>query len=375
MWDSMAGQRKRVREMWNVKEGWQVKCVISYVRNYGWWMFSVLFCGIVMSVFMLMNGVAVNEILYGMLLCAVLALGVSAVGFYRYKRKYLSIIELGYSASAATQIQREPRDVLEEAYLNIVKEISDQKCELENGAIRRERDLMEYYTMWVHQIKTPIAALKLLIQEDGDWDTEGEDEANRRQLYREEHRSEELQELFRIEQYVEMALQYMRFSSETTDFVLRRIDLDVVIRETVHKYARQFVSKKISLRYDALNKSVVSDEKWLEFVIEQLLSNAIKYTQKGSITIEAGGSEESGGPKEDFRIIITDTGIGIRAEDLPRICEKGYTGYNGHADKQSTGIGLYLCSRILQKLGHGFSISSEEGKGTVATITFYENEE
>lgn len=346
--------------MQKANAGWQIKCAVSYIRTYGWWMLSVLFCGIVMSVFMLMNGVAVDEILYGMLLCAVFVFGVSAVGFYRYRRKYLNITELGYSVSAAAQIQWEPENILDEAYLHIIKEISGQKCELENSAIRRERDLMEYYTMWVHQIKTPIAALKLLVQEDRDWDTVGD---------------EELQELFRIEQYVEMALQYMRFSSETTDFVLRRIDLDAVIREQVHKYARLFVSKKISLCYGALNKSVISDEKWLGFVIEQLLSNAIKYTKKGSITIEAGTPDKSEGQEEDFRIVIADTGIGIRAEDLPRICEKGYTGYNGHADKQSTGIGLYLCSRILRKLGHGFSISSEEGKGTVAVIIFYKNEE
>lgn len=346
--------------MQKANAGWQIKCAVSYIRNYGWWMLSVLLCGIVMSVLMLMSGIAVNEILYGMLLCAVFVLGVSAVGFYRYRRKYLNITELGYLVSAAAQIQGKPENVLDEAYLSIIKEIFDEKCELENSAIRRERDLMEYYTMWVHQIKTPIAALKLLVQEDKDWDTVGD---------------EELQELFRIEQYVEMALQYMRFSSETTDFVLRRIDLDSVIREQVHKYARLFVSKKISLRYDALNKSVISDEKWLGFVIEQLLSNAIKYTKKGSITIEAGNADKSEGQQEDFRIVIADTGIGIRAEDLPRICEKGYTGYNGHADKQSTGIGLYLCSRILRKLGHGFSISSEEGKGTVAVIIFYKNEE
>ena len=361
--------------MQKANAGWQIKCAVSYIRTYGWWMLSVLFCGIVMSVFMLMNGVAVDEILYGMLLCAVFVFGVSAVGFYRYRRKYLNIKELGYLVSAAAQIQWEPENILDEAYLSIIKEISDEKCELENNAIRRERDLMEYYTMWVHQIKTPIAALKLLVQEDEAWDTAGDDEGSQGQLYQEERRNEELQELFRIEQYVEMALQYMRFSSETTDFVLRRIDLDSVIREQVHKYARLFVSKKISLHYDALNKSVISDEKWLGFVIEQLLSNAIKYTEKGSITIEAGAPDKSEGQEEDFRIVIADTGIGIRAEDLPRICEKGYTGYNGHADKQSTGIGLYLCSRILRKLGHGFSISSEEGKGTVAVIIFYKNEE
>ena len=106
----------------------------------------------------------------------------------------------------------------------------------------------------------------------------------------------------------------------------------------------------------------LTDEKWLGFVIEQLLSNALKYTHEGSITI---GMEEG-------RLTITDTGIGIRAEDLPRVCEKGYTGYNGHANQKSTGIGLYLCSTILKKLGHSFTITSQEGTGTRVMIGFPE---
>lgn len=124
-----------------------------------------------------------------------------------------------------------------------------------------------------------------------------------------------------------------------------RTDLDEVIRMAVRRYARHFISKKIVLHYEETGARVLTDEKWLGFVIEQLLSNALKYTHEGSITI---GMEEG-------RLTITDTGIGIRAEDLPRVCEKGYTGYNGHANQKSTGIGLYLCSTILKKLGHSFT--------------------
>ena len=138
--------------------------------------------------------------------------------------------------------------------------------------------------------------------------------------------------------------------------------MDSLIREQIHKFARIFIGKKLSLEYQEVSETVLTDEKWLGFVIEQLLSNALKYTHEGSITI---GMEEG-------RLTITDTGIGIRAEDLPRVCEKGYTGYNGHANQKSTGIGLYLCSTILKKLGHSFTITSQEGTGTRVMIGFPE---
>ena len=202
--------------------------------------------------------------------------------------------------------------------------------------------MTEYYTMWVHQIKTPIAALKLLLQ--------SEDTPKNREYE---------EELFRIEQYVEMVLHYSRLESDTTDFIIRKCDLDKIIKEAVRKYARFFIRKKISLDYEPLNLSVLTDEKWLEFVIEQVISNAIKYTPEGKVSIYI---EEKG------TLVIEDTGIGIRTEDLPRVCEKGYTGYNGHTDKRSTGIGLYLCKCILKNLSHTISVESQQGEGTRVKI-------
>ena len=120
------------------------------------------------------------------------------------------------------------------------------------------------------------------------------------------------------------------------------------MREAIHKYARLFVRKKIKMELSSIDTQVLTDEKWLEFVIEQILSNAIKYTAGGTISV----------------YLKEDTGIGIAPEDLPRIFEKGYTGYNGHADKRSTGIGLYLCRKIMRKLSHEITIESEIGVGT-----------
>lgn len=207
---------------------------------------------------------------------------------------------------------------------------------------RRSSDMIDYYTMWAHQIKTPIAAMHLLIQDDGS-----------------EYEHELKQELFKIEQYVQMVLQYLRLESDYTDFVIRKLELDSVIKQSVKKFAGQFIRKKLSLVYEETGETVLSDEKWLSFVIEQLLSNALKYTVKGKISIYM---------EKDKTLVIEDTGIGISIEDLPRVFEKGFTGYNGRTDKKSTGIGLCLCKRICEKLGHRIWIESVSGEGTKVKI-------
>ena len=202
------------------------------------------------------------------------------------------------------------------------------------------RDMEDYYTLWAHQIKTPIAAMRLLLAENED--------ANRLPLA----------ELFKIEQYVDMVLQYVRLGCESSDLLLERCDLDSIIRACLRKYARSFSLKKLSFSFTETNLTVLTDEKWLSFVIEQLFSNSLKYTPSGKISIYAEGE----------RLFIKDTGIGIRPEDLPRVCEKGYTGVCGRADKRSTGIGLYLCKSILSRLGHSLEIISAVGEGTTVII-------
>ena len=204
-------------------------------------------------------------------------------------------------------------------------------------------DLTDYYTTWVHQIKTPIAAMRLLLQK--------EDTLLGRQLNT---------ELFRIEQYVEMVLCYFRLDSPSSDFVIKYYDLDDIIRQSVRKYAGQFIQKKLRLIYEPSGQKVLTDEKWLSFVIDQILSNAVKYTNEGSITISVDSH---------LVLSIADTGIGISPEDLPRIFEKSYTGYNGRVEKRSTGLGLYLCKKILGRLSHPISVTSTLGEGT----TFYIN--
>ena len=194
----------------------------------------------------------------------------------------------------------EAMNLIEEDYREVLGELSDEKQRLITSMEQKYREMMDYYTIWVHQIKTPIAAMRLQLQ--------GEAFEQNREL---------LEELQRIEQYVEMVLTYLRLDAGSTDYVLKNYDLDRIIKQAVRKYASQFIRKRITLEYEPFTCQVLTDEKWLLFVVEQVISNALKYTRSGrvSITLEA--------PKT---LCIRDTGIGIDPQDLPRIFEKGFTG-------------------------------------------------
>ena len=278
---------------------------------------------------------------YTALLCTALALLLALLDLRRFVRRHRQLKDALKSICVSDEQLPAPENLIEEDYSQLLRTIGEEKQRQTSAMDLRMSDMEDYFTLWAHQIKTPIAAMRLILQT------------------RPENSGEELsQELFRVEQYVEMVLNYLRLDSDSTDFVFKTHALDGIIRQCVRKYAKQFIRKKISLDYEGTDLQVLTDEKWLCFVIEQLLSNALKYTNSGSIRIFTQGET----------LVIADTGIGIAPEDLPRVFEKGYTGYNGRTDKKATGIGLYLCKRILQKLGHEISIRSEVGKGTRVSI-------
>ena len=161
-----------------------------------------------------------------------------------------------------------------------------------------------------------------------------------------------------MEKYVDLVLTYQRLGSETTDLVLKPCDLDAVIRAAVKEYARLFILKKLTLTFTPTGLTVLTDEKWLGFVVGQLLSNALKYTQNGGVSVYAQG----------MRLVVEDTGMGIPASELPRIFERSFTGENGRTDRRTTGLGLYLCRRACGLLGHGIAAESEVGKGTKVIV-------
>lgn len=322
-----------------------MKLFVSYMKEKGKWIALYVICVGLMSAILFFNKISINEICYGILICVFCLCFLFVTDGYAYVRKYRKLETLKQHMDVLPEVLEAPENMLEAEYQDFVCGIWEEKINQQNEMLGKAKEQKEYYSMWVHQIKTPIAALRLLLQEKSE----------------EINTSEEQDELFRIEQYVEMALQYIRLDSESTDFVIKKVDIDGVIKEVVHKYARLFIRKKVKLQYNEIHTEVLTDEKWLAFVIEQLLSNAIKYAAGGTVIISMNDEKE---------LIIEDTGIGINAEDLPRVFEKGYTGYNGHVNKHSTGIGLYLCYKIMKKLSHGIRIESEVGKGTKVFLSF-----
>ena len=172
------------------------------------------------------------------------------------------------------------------------------------------------------------------------------------------------EEVFKTGQYVDMALHYARMESISSDLSFARLDVDELVKKALKKFWLLFSGAGISLQLEACHTYVVTDGKWFSFVIEQVLSNALKYTKTGAISIY--GTDESGARVTEAcgYLVIEDTGIGIEESDLPRIFERGFTGYNGRMENKSTGIGLYLCRQIMDRLGLSIHVESERGRGT-----------
>ncbi len=280
---------------------------------------------------------------YPALVCLVLGLLCLGLDFRKQWNKHRRLLETARLPGALMDDLPAVDSQDDEDYQRIIRLLQDEQKQRENQMNRRYADMVDYYTIWAHQIKTPIASMRLTLQ--------NEDTEFSRRL---------AEDLSRIEQYVEMVLCYLRLDADSTDYVIREYDLDDIVRQAVRKYSAQFISKKVKLHYEPAAVQVITDEKWLAFVIEQVLSNAIKYTPSGGCV--AIGLEE---PKT---LCIRDTGIGIAPEDLPRIFEKGYTGYNGREDKKASGIGLYLCRRICRNLGHTITVNSAVDAGTVVRL-------
>lgn len=286
-------------------------------------------------------------------------------GFYRYRKKVEQLELIAAAPDINLSQMDSPVGQDERFQQEIMQQLNQMRIDVENASQKSSEDMTDYYTMWAHQIKTPIFALRLLLQEST------------------EENKEKLSELFKIEQYVEMVLGYLRTEDMSSDLKLSRCSLDRIIRDQIHKYAGIFVSKKLTLTYESISQDVLTDEKWLGFVIGQILSNALKYTRTGGIRIylekklsldtddvSISIGNDDCNKVENFTLVIEDTGIGIRAEDIPRIFEKGYTGVNGRDDNRATGIGLYLSNKIMRKLGHRLYITSTEGKGTKVFLEF-----
>ena len=240
--------------------------------------------------------------------------------------------------------EREVKSPLEIALAEKLEAREMELYQQRSDSERKLTDLLDYYTLWVHQIKTPIAASQLLVAEVAD-----------RQL-----KQQLEQEIFKIDSYTNLVLQYLRLESFHDDLVLKQVQIEDLVKEIIRKYALFFIQKGLNVNLYDLDKEIVTDKKWLLVVIEQIISNSLKYTKEGGLEIYMEGQE----------LCIKDTGIGIKNSDVLRVFERGFSGYNGRLTQQSSGLGLYLSKKISEELGHQIRIESEVGKGTIVRIQF-----
>ncbi len=282
-------------------------------------------------------------VLYPAGLCAALGAGFLLHGYTALRRRHRLLARLAQIPDDVPAALPAPQSLTEADCQAIIAAQHAHLAAWQADADARWRDTVDYYTTWAHQIKTPIAAMQLALQ--------SEDSPLARRLGA---------EVFRIEQYVGMVLTFLRLDSAATDYVFRPCALDALLTDTAKKFAAVFIDRRLRLEYTPTHLTVLTDEKWLAFVVEQLLSNAIKYTPDGGC-VRVGLCA----PKV---LRIADTGIGIAPQDLPRVFEKGYTGQNGRRDRRASGLGLYLCKRVCDNLGIAITLTSEVGQGTAVCL-------
>lgn len=288
-----------------------------------------------------------EPVVYTFVLTVVAGLVFGFADFVRCARHRRTLSAMIRSVPIDDRHLPDARDPVDASYQVLVRKLRDENARITGEQDHRLGEMNDYYTLWAHQIKTPIAAMRLLLADD---------RTDPGALW---------QELFKIEQYAEMVLHYLRLESLSADLVLREHDVWDIARDTVRKHAPIFIGSGVSLVFDHFSMPILTDAKWLGFALGQVLSNALKYTPRGTVTLRPD-------PSDARALLIEDTGIGIRAEDIPRIFDRGFTGANGRSElgQKSTGIGLYLARQVLNRLSHTISATSEMGRGTCIRIGF-----
>lgn len=322
-----------------------MKLVLPYIKEKRKTIVVLIFCAIVIKLIAFLYGAKTVDTNYALFICFVGVGLIACADFVKYVGKYRKLEYLKRKLAYEMGEFPEPEGLLEQMYQEMISKLHRSQKELVSSMDISAKEAEEYYMLWAHQIKTPISAMNLLLQSG---------EADPKILSA---------ELFKIEQYVEMVLHYLREKQMSQDMVLNRYSLSEIIKTAIKKYSRLFILQKIKLNFEPMEVTVLTDEKWLLFALEQIISNALKYTNEGSVSIYMDKENEN-------LLIIEDTGIGISAEDLPRVVERGFTGYNGRSNQKSTGLGLYLTKEVLNKLEHRLQLESQVGKGTKVMIDF-----
>lgn len=311
--------------------------IISYTASIGFFIASLL-----------LQHVEFNKITYPIILSVFIFMVYMGSSFYKSYKRYKELMEIRLTMDENEPKFPEAESIVEWEYQKSISKYGQIKSSHYEKLVNQIEEHKSHVTMWAHQIKTPITALNLIADRVPD--------AERKELK---------SQLFEVENYVDTMMQFVRMDSLNSDLVIKKTSLDSIINESVVYFSRIFIGRHISLKKGEINAIVTTDDKWTVFVVKQILSNALKYSEDGS-QIKIYKEED----EKNIYLIIQDFGVGIDKGDIPRLFELGFTGYNGHRDKKATGIGLYLSSQILRRLGHTIRIESELGKGTKVIIGF-----
>ena len=286
-------------------------------------------------------------ILFGYLLVCIVFITISVLATLEIEYVFLGIEILGFILFVYLIVHwfhyQKLSDVKDDN-----ERLLNENRNLKSEMLNQKDDLNAYFLMWLHQIKTPITVSKLLLEKP--------DETTNTKLK---------MQLMYIEQYINMAMNYLKMIDHSTDMDITEVNLDDIIKNLLKKYSLLFIHNHISLEYQSNLTYVISDSQWLTILIEQILSNALKYTENGKIAIQY--------LEEKHALEIRDTGIGIRSEDIPKIFDRGYSGFNGRMNEKSSGLGLYLARKISERLNIQIEVESKLSQGSIFRLVFPTN--
>lgn len=271
------------------------------------------------------------------------------IKFKNYLNELINLNEQLDRKYLISEVIIEPNFIEGKIINNILKDTNRDMQENVKYYKNMQKEYQEYVETWVHEIKTPIASTMLIIENN-------EDIIPNNMKY----------ELRKVEDYVEQALYYSRSNEVSQDYIVKRFNLEQTVRKVIKRNASDFINKKIAIDIENIKGDIHSDPKWVEFIINQIIGNSIKYltTQNPKVTIYTTENENN------TILIIKDNGVGINEKDLKKVFEKGFTGANGRIYAKSTGIGLYLCQKLCKKLGLRIKLTSKENEGTEVKIIF-----
>ncbi|EOS42270.1 HAMP domain-containing histidine kinase [Schaedlerella arabinosiphila] len=324
-----------------------------YWKNRIPFLLTNLICMVALIVFLLVCGNSISVVLLILVVWAVVLLSGLFLTYWKRKQQMQKLLDMAGWLSERyliSEVMELPEQAEDQVYYQLLKMAGKSMLE-QIGEVRRERlEYKEYIEQWIHEIKTPITAMKLLCEN-----------------HRTDWTKELLLELEKTNRFTEQALYYARSEHTEKDYSVREMSLSQVVHQAIADNKYLLLQSGVRLEVEEMADTVYSDEKWVRFILNQLIANVVKY-RSGQPVLRFSTRRQ----QDQVILVVEDNGIGISPADLPRVFEKGFTGQNGRMVQQSTGIGLYLCKRLCDKLGIGIAAESS-GQGTAISLAFHIN--